>query len=222
MPLTVQCEKCGKRLQAPDALAGKRVKCPGCGAPVAVPAAAPAASLLDELGEDDLFSGGASDNLDKLSQAVGKSLPAARASSPGSDPLGPTPTSHAKSKKDLRPVLIVGGSIGAAVLLVILLVVAAIFMFRGDSAPVTALADGTQAVPAEQVQPAAPAVSPAPVATAPSNGTAPTEDLSSLLERLHCPPRRRQRPPTPRCQPKLRPMRRHHRLSLERRLRWHL
>ena len=37
MPLSVQCGKCGKRLQVPDALAGKRGKCPACQAVVQVP-----------------------------------------------------------------------------------------------------------------------------------------------------------------------------------------
>jgi hypothetical protein len=177
MPITVQCEKCGKRLKAPDAAAGKRVKCPGCGGPVSVPAAAPAANLLDGLGEDDLLSGGAPGNLDKLSQAVGKSLPAARGSFHGADPLGPTPTRQASAKKDLRPVLIVGGSIGAAVLLVVLLVVAAIFMFGGDSSPVTAQADSEAA---EKTEPAATLVSQAPAAE--SQAADSTEDLSALFE----------------------------------------
>jgi hypothetical protein len=41
MPIRVSCE-CGKQLQAPDAAAGKKVRCPGCLAAVAVPAQAPA------------------------------------------------------------------------------------------------------------------------------------------------------------------------------------
>jgi len=38
MPIKVQCS-CGKRLSAPDRLAGKTVKCPGCGSPLKVPGA---------------------------------------------------------------------------------------------------------------------------------------------------------------------------------------
>ena len=35
----IECKcKCGKRLKVRDELAGKRVRCPGCGQPVAVPA----------------------------------------------------------------------------------------------------------------------------------------------------------------------------------------
>lgn len=47
MPIPVKCP-CGKSLSAPDHLAGKRVKCPGCGNPLAIPvagAARPAATL---------------------------------------------------------------------------------------------------------------------------------------------------------------------------------
>jgi hypothetical protein len=39
MAITVQCGACGKSFQAKDEWAGKRVKCGGCGSPVAVPAA---------------------------------------------------------------------------------------------------------------------------------------------------------------------------------------
>jgi hypothetical protein len=38
MPVLVSCS-CGKRLRVPDAHAGKRIKCPGCGEPLSVPAA---------------------------------------------------------------------------------------------------------------------------------------------------------------------------------------
>lgn len=43
MPVVVTCQ-CGKSYQAPDALQGQRVKCPACGATVAVPRAAGAAA----------------------------------------------------------------------------------------------------------------------------------------------------------------------------------
>jgi hypothetical protein len=38
MPIPVRCA-CGKALNAPDALAGKKAKCPGCGAVLSIPAA---------------------------------------------------------------------------------------------------------------------------------------------------------------------------------------
>lgn len=43
MPIPIQCPACGTKLQAPDQVAGKKVKCPKCGQVVAVPAAAGAA-----------------------------------------------------------------------------------------------------------------------------------------------------------------------------------
>jgi len=55
MPIKVSCQ-CGKKLTAKDALAGKRVKCPGCGAPLQVPPAPTTAGgdgisqLLDDVG----------------------------------------------------------------------------------------------------------------------------------------------------------------------------
>ncbi len=42
MPIEVACS-CGKSLRVPDQLAGKKVKCPACGTPIAVPASAAAA-----------------------------------------------------------------------------------------------------------------------------------------------------------------------------------
>lgn len=40
MSIQASCEACGREFKAKDSLAGKRVKCPGCGEPVHVPAAA--------------------------------------------------------------------------------------------------------------------------------------------------------------------------------------
>ena len=40
MPLSASCPSCGKSLKAPDALAGKRIKCLGCGELFALPGAA--------------------------------------------------------------------------------------------------------------------------------------------------------------------------------------
>lgn len=42
MAIPIRC-KCGKQFSAPDKLAGKRVKCPGCETPLAIPSAAPPA-----------------------------------------------------------------------------------------------------------------------------------------------------------------------------------
>ena len=40
MPISVKCSDCGKSLKAPDSLAGKKAKCPDCGAIVPIPKAA--------------------------------------------------------------------------------------------------------------------------------------------------------------------------------------
>lgn len=37
MSISVNCQECGRRLKAPDSAAGKRAKCPTCGAVVVVP-----------------------------------------------------------------------------------------------------------------------------------------------------------------------------------------
>jgi hypothetical protein len=47
MPITVACS-CGAKLRAPDAAAGKRVKCPKCGSPVPVPAADADFEVIDD------------------------------------------------------------------------------------------------------------------------------------------------------------------------------
>lgn len=44
MAIRVFCPRCGKKLKAPDELAGKRARCPGCGAAVELPAAEPSAA----------------------------------------------------------------------------------------------------------------------------------------------------------------------------------
>jgi hypothetical protein len=43
MPILVACQ-CGKKFKAADQFAGKTVRCPGCGNPLAIPKAAPAAT----------------------------------------------------------------------------------------------------------------------------------------------------------------------------------
>ncbi|MFO1063008.1 MAG: hypothetical protein U0892_03945 [Pirellulales bacterium] len=51
--LEFQCPQCAKRLRAGSSVAGKTLKCPGCGNPVKVPGAAPAAAEDDWLKLDD-------------------------------------------------------------------------------------------------------------------------------------------------------------------------
>lgn len=64
MPIRINCQ-CGKALNVPETMAGKAVKCPGCGKPVKVPAAAGGAasaapaqpsSRMDDLFNEEGFS----------------------------------------------------------------------------------------------------------------------------------------------------------------------
>lgn len=62
MPISVKRCDCAKALKASDALAGKKVKCPDCGAVVAVPDASQeieANGGRRESNVDDLANGGA-------------------------------------------------------------------------------------------------------------------------------------------------------------------
>ncbi len=62
MTIAVQCGGCGKRFKAHAEHAGKKVKCPGCGAPITIATAsptpakpiAPAAPSLGDLLDDEL------------------------------------------------------------------------------------------------------------------------------------------------------------------------
>ena len=49
MAIRLKCGKCGKALQTADGLAGKRVKCPGCGAVLMVPMPPVDAPLAEEV-----------------------------------------------------------------------------------------------------------------------------------------------------------------------------
>ncbi len=48
MPISVKCADCGKELKAPDALAGKKAKCPQCGSVIPIPAPVADAEEIDD------------------------------------------------------------------------------------------------------------------------------------------------------------------------------
>ena len=48
MPISVTCGDCGKGLKAPDALAGKKAKCPQCGSVIPIPVAVSDAEEFDD------------------------------------------------------------------------------------------------------------------------------------------------------------------------------
>ena len=85
MPIRINCQ-CGKTLNVPDTMAGKAVKCPGCGKPVKVPAAAGGAAaraaapaqpvVPEDSSMDDLFSE------EGFSQHVAAVCPSCRAEMP--------------------------------------------------------------------------------------------------------------------------------------------
>jgi predicted Zn finger-like uncharacterized protein len=52
MSIVVTCPSCSANIKAPDAAAGKRVKCPKCTSTIAVPAAAPPPAAFDEFTDD--------------------------------------------------------------------------------------------------------------------------------------------------------------------------
>jgi hypothetical protein len=186
MPIPVQCPKCGKRVSAPDALAGKRVKCPGCASAVAVAApivAQAGGSLLDDLDAGEPLAGGSLGNLDSLSKAVAKSAPAnpggpgAASQRRSADPLGPAPVAVKSAKKSMKPMLILGGSIGAGVLLLVVIISAVMMFSGGDSTTDTALASAPVAAAPQPTAPAPKAAAPAATAT-PAGG----DEFSSLLD----------------------------------------
>ncbi len=75
MPISVNCPKCGKRLQAPDSAAGKRAQCPDCQTVMQLPEAVQNAEPVDDgygvAGE----SGPSGSFLDDLNQAVSSPAP---------------------------------------------------------------------------------------------------------------------------------------------------
>lgn len=49
MPITVACPSCRKALKAPDNAAGRKVKCPGCGSVLIIPAPQMPAAPFEDL-----------------------------------------------------------------------------------------------------------------------------------------------------------------------------
>jgi predicted RNA-binding Zn-ribbon protein involved in translation (DUF1610 family) len=77
MPIQVTCS-CGKTLTAPDAAAGKRAKCPGCGQVITVPAPIQEAELLGAAAAQDPYG-------------VAEPSPAAASASAGGEQRQPCP-----------------------------------------------------------------------------------------------------------------------------------
>ena len=80
MAVEIQCGKCSKRFRVADKFAGKRVKCPNCGGPIAVPAAGeqPAAGSGKQPSDE-----GGSVEAASPSEAVSDSAPMIKVGPPG-------------------------------------------------------------------------------------------------------------------------------------------
>ena len=101
MPLAIACPSCGTRLQVPDNLAGRQVKCSKCGAVMLVPGAAapppaPAPPAAPRIAR-----------------------PTAPARAPGPPPPPPSPAPEPGTKAGGKTGLIIGLAAGAAGLLLV-------------------------------------------------------------------------------------------------------
>lgn len=93
MPIAVLCPKCSKKLSAPDAMAGKKAKCPHCGQvmqlPVPRPAAPPTQEVFEDLSRSDPL--GALGVSSRVSAPIGSTAPArssAAVGAPSGAPAG--------------------------------------------------------------------------------------------------------------------------------------
>ncbi|MBI3270910.1 MAG: hypothetical protein HYZ53_18050 [Planctomycetes bacterium] len=107
MPITVKC-LCGKVLTAPDAMAGKKAKCPGCGKPVTIPPADGGASAGRQPSVSELetrVSVEPPPSLEKLGIKVPGAAPAAGPARPSSvaPAAGTAKTTGATTAAGVRP-----------------------------------------------------------------------------------------------------------------------
>lgn len=128
MPISVSCQ-CGKHFQAPDRLAGRAVKCPSCGNPLAIPSpreSGPLDDLSDLESATELAQTGSASGIggDITSAASGIGLGGSSLSMVSSD----------NESSPLRLQIILGEIIGA-----ICLILVAILIFRGSDEPDTPL-----------------------------------------------------------------------------------
>jgi hypothetical protein len=105
MPFSIQCPACQAKLNAPDNLAGKRVKCPKCQTPVTVLAAGapPAASVAPAASRAP--AAGAAPKAAAPAKATAKALAAASAA--------PAPAVAKASAAALTPVVVAAGPVSA-------------------------------------------------------------------------------------------------------------
>lgn len=132
MSLIVACHKCGKKLKVPDRSAGKRGKCPGCGAIVPVPKAIDPHAAPASAGGAPAHGDSARDPTDPLSDEMIAFTAAAEALS-GGTPVLKTPLEKSRgSMSDLAAAsggLSSGVIAGLAALGLVVLGLAAYFAF---------------------------------------------------------------------------------------------
>ncbi len=168
MSIAVSCV-CGQKFKAPDAAAGKKLKCPKCSAPLTIPPLPTdplAVDLPESTGALDPFG---DDVFGDASQFGGQNFPAQAgfppaamppggftpgAPYPVTTPAGSTPAGRAKNTR-----IIIAAAVGGGLLLVVLVAVAGIFLTSSGGA------DVAQADPVSEVPPpvAPPAPKPEPV-----------------------------------------------------------
>ncbi len=167
MPIPVGCQ-CGKRFQAKDELAGKRVKCPGCGNVLTIPEPQPASVGG---GIDDLFGPGGGDPLFN-------SGPLGPAGMGGPGIPGSAGPPRPRRKKGPNLVLIAGiagGAVGILLIFVVVLVLAFGGRKGAEVAVNTATTTPATATPVTPV--ATPAVTSA--APPPPTGNAPAIEITT-------------------------------------------
>jgi hypothetical protein len=73
VPISIQCPTCRKKLKARDDLAGKRVKCPGCGQPVLIPGVDPPATVeVTPTDSQALIDAAIADDAAEISKLLGR------------------------------------------------------------------------------------------------------------------------------------------------------
>jgi hypothetical protein len=165
MPIPVGCQ-CGKRFQAKDELAGKKVKCPGCGNVLTIPQPQPAGIAG---GIDDLFGPGGGDPLFNSGSMAANGM--GGAGMPGS--AGPPRPRRKKGPNMVLIAGIAGGGVGLLLILVVVLVVVLGGRRGGNDVAVN---------PAPVVPAAAATVEPitgASTAPPPPTGNAPAVDITT-------------------------------------------
>lgn len=102
MSIPIQCGQCGKRYQAPDAFAGRSVKCKDCGAAIPVPSPTPAPAPARPNAAPARSSAPAAASPVRATPSPARPATPIRSSAPAS-PLGPSAKSGAPPSPNRPP-----------------------------------------------------------------------------------------------------------------------